>query len=66
LEIAPAKVLQGAVRLHGSASLPTPDTHVRVAWALADCIAKAKVTIAVATRRSLFVTIFSPVANCRP
>jgi hypothetical protein len=31
--MAPAKVLQGAVRLHGSASLPTLDTHVRVAWA---------------------------------
>src|SRR5213596_3612789 len=35
LEIAPANVLHGAVRLHGSASLPTPDTHVRVACALA-------------------------------
>src|SRR5262245_56387455 len=33
LEIAPANVLHGAVRLHGSASLPTPDTQVRVAWA---------------------------------
>lgn len=31
LEIAPAKVLQGAVRLQGFASSPTPDTHVRVA-----------------------------------
>src|SRR5690349_23365721 len=27
-EIAPAKVLQGAVRLQGFASSPTPDTHV--------------------------------------
>src|ERR1700761_44412 len=35
LEIAPAKVLHGAVRLHGLASSPTPETHVRVAWALA-------------------------------
>src|SRR3954447_14999715 len=26
LEIAPAKVLHGAVRLHGSISLPTPET----------------------------------------
>src|SRR5205085_9973448 len=34
-EIAPAKVLHGAVRLHGLASSPTPDTHVRVAWACA-------------------------------
>ncbi len=35
LEIAPAKVLQGAVRLQGLASSPTPDTQVRVAWAFA-------------------------------
>ncbi len=35
-EIAPAKVWHGAVRLHGLASSPTPDTHVRVACALAD------------------------------
>src|ERR1043166_10160066 len=34
-EIAPANVLQGAVRLHGFRSSPTPDTHVRVAWAWA-------------------------------
>src|SRR5690349_16061641 len=33
LEIAPAKVLHGAVRLHGLTSSPTPDTHVRGAWA---------------------------------
>jgi hypothetical protein len=35
-EIAPAKVLQGAVRLHGFRSSPTPETHVRVAWAWAE------------------------------
>src|SRR5438105_11306750 len=35
LEIAPAKVLHGAVRLHGLTSSPTPETHVRVACALA-------------------------------
>src|SRR5437588_6092275 len=34
LEVAPAKVLHGAVRLQGLASSPTPDTQVRVAWAL--------------------------------
>src|SRR5688500_1082196 len=34
-EMAPANVLQGAVRLHGLASSPTPDTQVRVACALA-------------------------------
>ena len=27
-----AKVLHGAVRLHGLASSPTPETQVRVAW----------------------------------
>src|ERR1700730_2483046 len=32
LEIAPAKVLQGAVRLPGLASSPTPETQVLVAW----------------------------------
>src|SRR4051812_46772798 len=32
-EMAPAKVLQGAVRLQGLASSPTPDTQVRVACA---------------------------------
>src|SRR3954471_12856660 len=40
LEIAPAKVLQGAVRLHGLASSPTPDTQVRVAWAWAGADAR--------------------------
>ncbi len=34
-EIAPANVLHGAVRLHGLASSPTPDTQVRVACACA-------------------------------
>src|SRR5579864_5756144 len=33
LEIAPAKVLHGAVRLQGFASSPTPETQVRLAWA---------------------------------
>jgi hypothetical protein len=33
--MAPAKVLQGAVRLQGLASSPTPDTQVLVAWAFA-------------------------------
>ena len=31
LVMAPAKVLHGAAKLHGSASLPFPDTQVRVA-----------------------------------
>src|SRR5262245_37016495 len=34
-EIAPANVLHGAVRLHGFASSPTPNTHVLIAYALA-------------------------------
>jgi hypothetical protein len=33
--MAPAKVLQGAVREQGKVSSPTPDTHVRVACACA-------------------------------
>ena len=35
LEMAPAQVWHGAVRLQGLASLPTPDTQVRVACAKA-------------------------------
>src|SRR5579864_9763046 len=38
LEIAPAQVLHGAVRLHGLASSPTPDTQVRVACACAGLV----------------------------
>src|SRR5439155_1252284 len=57
-EIAPANVLHGAVRLHGLASSPTPDTQVRVAcaWAMD---AKANVKIAIANAlivsRNLFI-----------
>jgi hypothetical protein len=58
LEIAPAKVLQGAVRLQGLASSPWPDTHVRGAWALAGCMAKAKDVAARAIRRNLFLSIW--------
>src|SRR6185369_17134209 len=36
LEIAPAQVLQGAVRLQGLTSSPTPETQVRVACAWVD------------------------------
>src|SRR6266568_3771405 len=42
-EIAPAQVLHGAVRLHGLTSSPTPDTQVRVAWALAGRIVRPRV-----------------------
>ena len=31
LEMAPANVLQGALRLHGLTSSPTPETQVRMA-----------------------------------
>src|SRR6266480_4714985 len=45
-EMAPAKVLQGAVRLQGLRSSPTPDTQVRVACAWAtDANANRKVAI---------------------
>src|SRR3569832_118527 len=47
LEMAPAQVLQGAVRLQGLTSSPTPDTHVREAWAWAiETVANMKVAIA--------------------
>src|SRR5580704_11141089 len=39
LEMAPAQVLHGAVRLHGLASSPTPEIQVRVACACAGAIA---------------------------
>src|ERR1700736_3216224 len=42
-EYAPGNVLHGAVLLHGFASSPRPDTHVRVACACAaDVIAQKK------------------------
>src|SRR5689334_10551701 len=50
LEIAPAHVLQGAVRLHGFTSSPTPDTHVRVAWAEAEAGRTAAASSAAAAR----------------
>src|SRR5215208_7747574 len=40
-EIAPANVLQGAVRLHGLTSSPTPETQVRVACAWAGAAYRA-------------------------
>src|SRR5687768_18507102 len=58
LEMAPAKVLHGAVRLQGLTSSPTPDTQVRVAcaWAID---AKANMKIAIASdlivNRNVFI-----------
>src|SRR4029434_6664124 len=42
LEMAPAKVLHGALRLQGLASSPTPETQVRKAWACAGAAGSAK------------------------
>jgi hypothetical protein len=56
LEIAPAKVLHGAVRLHGLASSPTPDTHVRVAYA---CASGAKNTQTANTAKALRANLVS-------
>jgi hypothetical protein len=46
LTMAPAKVLHGAVRLQGSASLPTPETQVRVLWACAGMAASRRSEVA--------------------
>src|SRR6266571_4522505 len=57
-EIAPAKVLQGAVRLHGLTSSPTPETHVRLACACTkEVVARAKTTRAITlnAKRNLFI-----------
>jgi hypothetical protein len=62
LEIAPAKVLQGAVRLHGLTSSPTPETQVRVAWAWpSEAIVRIIETKKKARKanRNLFIFIFS-------
>src|SRR6478752_1186533 len=56
LEMAPAKVLHGAVRLQGLASLPTPDTQVRVAcaWAVVLNVAAANSDSRKAARKGGF------------
>src|SRR5579872_6149646 len=54
-EMAPAKVLQGAVRLHGFASSPTPETQVRVACAWARELQVTKRTSAVNAWRVSFL-----------
>ena len=58
LEIAPAKVLQGAVRLQGLTSSPTPETHVLVACAEAGAIRKPDARINIANEkknRNIFI-----------
>jgi hypothetical protein len=60
LEMAPAQVLQGAVRLQGLASSPTPDTHVREAWAWAiETVANMKIAIAITLIVNRNLLIFS-------
>src|SRR5450756_1089135 len=54
-EMAPAKVLHGAVRLHGLTSSPTPDTHVRVAWAAAGPAVRVESTRTAASLRVFMV-----------
>src|SRR6476661_4531803 len=56
-EMAPAKVLQGAVRLHGLASSPTPDTQVRDACAFAVWPSRAKKDAARMIGRIMFLGI---------
>src|SRR5438874_9047785 len=58
LEIAPAKVLHGAVRLQGFASSPTPETHVRVACACAAVEKPITRTAVPRNRRILEVVIW--------
>src|SRR5215475_4174342 len=55
-EMAPAKVLHGAVRLQGLASSPTPDTQVRVACASAS-VASRDVTDRTATMARMTRTV---------
>src|SRR5437868_8641938 len=53
-EMAPAKVLHGAVRLHGLTSSPTPETQVRVAWANARELPRAQ---AMRARNAVFTIL---------
>src|SRR6185369_2619506 len=56
-EIATANVLHGAVRLHGLASSPTPETQVRVACAFAT---EANATTEAAARKGLKMLMVAP------
>jgi hypothetical protein len=58
--MAPAKVLQGAVRLHGLTSSPTPETHVRVAWAEAGVAKPKAATLASAAAIAICFLIETP------
>src|SRR5450631_909353 len=68
LEMAPAKVLQGAVRLHGLTSSPTPETQVRVAWALAGADASSGIRnptaiASKAIRRMIYLLVFAEILS---
>src|SRR5215510_16127862 len=60
-EIAPAKVLHGAVRLHGLASSPTPETQVRVACAFAGAVASIETQATPKAASSMDVFILSSI-----
>src|SRR5258708_24956395 len=64
-EMAPAKVLHGAVRLHGLASSPTPETQVRVACACAGAMARpaTKSVPRSAEERADFVIMITPLVG---
>src|SRR5215213_9407874 len=64
LLIAPANVLQGAVRLQGLASSPTPDTQVRVACPQAAEPARPRVTARI--RDTFFRTPKAPLRIAPP
>src|SRR5215813_10661505 len=65
LEMAPANVLQGAVRLQGLASSPTPETQVRVACAkvVEGTSSIATAQVAAAPKVSLMVEILSSLSG---
>src|SRR5437588_12107713 len=60
LEMAPAKVLHGAVRLQGFTSSPTPETHVRVACAWAT-LANPATSAAVKIKRTAVGQFIGPI-----
>jgi len=56
LEMAPANVLQGAVRLQGFTSSPTPETQVRVAWP--NAAVEKPMTIAALNKKRRILELF--------
>src|SRR4029453_2235778 len=67
LEMVPAKVLHGAVRLHGLTSSPTPETQVRVASPAAGGAPNRPVPkIAAATSAARMPIPFMSILPCSP